>query len=101
MSLEGYNYLISGKPYAALAAYIPVIFELTIMFAAYTAVFSMFLLNRLPLLFNPLFKSPLMKRATDDRFILAINADDPRFDLDRTRKFLQDQGALSTDLVLD
>lgn len=101
VSLEGYQYLISGKPYAALAAYIPVIFELTIMFAAYTAVFAMFLLNRLPLLFNPLFKSPLMKRATDDRFILAINADDPRFDLDRTRRFLQQQGALSTDLVRD
>ena len=101
VSLEGYQYLISGKPYAALAAFIPVIFELTIMFAAYTAVFAMFLLNGLPLLFNPLFKSPLMKRATDDRFVLAIEAADPRFDLDRTRKFLQDQGALSTDLVRD
>ncbi|BAM02908.1 DUF3341 domain-containing protein [Phycisphaera mikurensis] len=101
VSLEGYQYLISGKPYAALAAYIPVIFELTIMFAAYTAVFAMFLLNRLPMLFNPLFKSPLMKRATDDRFILAIQADDPRFDEHRTLKFLQDQGALSTDLVRD
>ena len=101
VSLEGYQYLISGKPYAALAAYIPVIFELTIMFAAYTTVFAMFFLNRLPLLFNPLFKSPLMKRATDDRFILAIGADDPRFDLDRTQKFLHQQGALSTDLVRD
>ena len=47
-NLEGYRFLISGKPYFALAAYIPVIFELTIMFAAYTAVFAMFLLNRLP-----------------------------------------------------
>ena len=101
VSLEGYQYLISGKPYAALAAYIPVIFELTIMFAAYTAVFAMFLLNGLPMLFNPLFKSPLMKRATDDRFILAIEAADPRFDETRTRTFLQNQGALSTDLVRD
>ena len=101
VSLEGYQFPISGKPYAALAAFIPVIFELTIMFAAYTAVFAMFLLNRLPLLYNPLFKSPLMKRATDDRFILAIRASDPRFDADRTRKFLQDRGALATDLVRD
>ena len=98
-NFEGYTYLISGKPMNSLAAFIPVIFELTIMFSAYTAVFAMFLLNKLPLLYNPLFKSPLMDRATDDRFVLVIEAGDANFDAERTEAFLKEQGALETDLV--
>ncbi len=97
--LEPYPYLISGKPLWSLAAYIPVIFELTIMFSAYTAVFAMFFLNKLPMLYNPLFNSDLMKRATDDRFVLAIEAADRNFDEQSTAAFLKDKGALSTDLV--
>ncbi len=99
VSLEPYPFLISGKPYVSLAAYIPVIFELTIMFSAYTAVFAMFLLNKLPMLYNPLFQSDLMTRATDDRFVLAIEATDRNFDATATAAFLKDQGALSTDMV--
>ncbi|MEM8783738.1 MAG: DUF3341 domain-containing protein [Planctomycetota bacterium] len=99
VALEPYEYLISGKPYWSLAAYIPVIFELTIMFSAYTAVFAMFLLNKLPMLYNPLFRSDLMKRVTDDRFVLAIEATDRNFDEQDTEKFLKEQGALQTDLV--
>jgi len=56
-NFHGYRFLISGKPFNSFAAYIPVIFELTIMFSAYTAVFAMFLLNKLPLLYHPFFKS--------------------------------------------
>jgi hypothetical protein len=99
VALEPYEYLISGKPYWSLAAYIPVIFELTIMFSAYTAVFAMFLLNKLPMLYNPLFKSDLMRRVTDDRFVLAIEAADRHFDEQDTERFLKDRGALQTDLV--
>ncbi len=99
VALEPYEYLISGKPYWSLAAYIPVIFELTIMFSAYTAVFAMFLLNKLPMFYNPLFQSDLMRRVTDDRFVLAIEAADRNFDERDTEQFLKDQGALQTDLV--
>lgn len=99
VNLEPYALLISGKPYFSLPAYIPVIFELTIMFSAYTAVFAMFLLNKLPMLYNPLFTSPLMKRATDDRFVLVVEAADPQFDSQRTEALLKEQGALNTDLV--
>ncbi len=99
VALEPYPYLISGKPYWSLAAYIPVIFELTIMFSAYTAVFAMFFLNKLPMLYNPLFQSDLMRRATDDRFVLSIEAADRNFDEQQTAAFLKDKGALNTDIV--
>ncbi|XAM01342.1 DUF3341 domain-containing protein [Phycisphaeraceae bacterium D3-23] len=88
-NFEGYRYLISGKPLVSLAAFIPVIFELTIMFSAYTAVFAMFLLNKLPLMSNPLLKSERFRRATDDRFFLAIDARDGSFDVHKTAQLVR------------
>ncbi len=52
-----YQLLVSGKPYFSLPANIPIIFECTVLFSALTTVFGMLGLNRLPLLYNPLFKS--------------------------------------------
>jgi hypothetical protein len=99
VSLEPYAFLISGKPYWSLAAYIPVIFELTIMFSAYTAVFSMFLLNKLPLLSHPLFSSKNFRRATSDRFFLAVESTDAKFDRNRTQSQLKEHDALSVELI--
>ncbi|MBB6429447.1 DUF3341 domain-containing protein [Algisphaera agarilytica] len=98
-NFEGYRYLISGKPFNSFAAFIPVIFELTIMFSAYTAVFAMFLLNKLPLLYHPLFNSKHFRRATQDRFFLAIESQDRNFDADQTAAFLKEHKALSTELI--
>ena len=98
-NFEGYEFLISGKPFNSFAAFIPVIFELTIMFSAYTAVFAMFLLNKLPLLYHPLFNSKNFRRATQDRFFLAIEAQDRNFDADDTAAFLKEHKALNTELI--
>jgi len=100
-NFEGYRYLISGKPFNSFAAYIPVIFELTIMFSAYTAVFAMFLLNKLPLLYHPFFKSSRFRRVTQDRFFLAIESRDGSFDANETPAFLTRHGATSTELIYD
>ena len=98
-TFEPYDYLISGKPFNSFAAFIPVSFELTIMFSAYTAVFAMFLLNKLPLLYHPLFNSKNFRRATQDRFFLAIESQDRHFDADRTEAFLKEHKAMSTELI--
>lgn len=101
-NFEGYTYLISGKPFNSLAGYIPVIFELTIMFSAYTAVFAMFLLNKLPLLSNPLLRSKRFRRATDDRFFIAIEAKDPQFDATQSAEFMKDlPGCLAVEVIED
>ncbi|MEM1107725.1 MAG: DUF3341 domain-containing protein [Planctomycetota bacterium] len=99
VTFEPYDYLISGKPFNAFAGYFPVIFELTIMFSAYTAVFAMFLLNKLPLLYHPLFNSKNFRRATQDRFFLAIESQDRNFDAQRTDAFLKEHKAMSTELI--
>ena len=44
--VTGYPYLISGKPLISLPAFIPVMFEVTILLAALTCVFGMFTMNR-------------------------------------------------------
>jgi hypothetical protein len=64
-------------------------FECTIAGAAFTAVFGMLVLNKLPMLYNPLFKSERFRRVTNDRFFLAIDATDPNFDERGTEQLLR------------
>jgi hypothetical protein len=95
-----YPYLISGKPIFSWPANIPVIFETTVLLAAMTAVFGMLILNELPLLYNPLFKSDRFRRVTNDRFFVSIKSSDPKFDLAETSRFLKAQGASVVEEVL-
>ncbi|MEM8873959.1 MAG: DUF3341 domain-containing protein [Planctomycetota bacterium] len=99
LSLAPYEYLISGKPLNSLPAYIPVIFETTILAAAFTAGLGMLLLNGLPMLYNPLFKHERFRRVTDDRFFVVIDAKDKKFD--QARDILEDSSPLAIEVVKD
>ena len=77
-----YQLLVSGKPFFSLPANIPIIFECTVLFSALTAVFGMLGLNRLPLLYSPLFKSARFSRVTNDKFFIWI--DEMRFKFRRS-----------------
>jgi len=96
-----YPFLISGKPLWSLPANIPVIFELTVLCSALTAVFGMLALNRLPMLYNPLFRIDRFRRATDDRFFIFIDASDPKFDDVRGTSLLKEMGAVAVERVED
>lgn len=99
--IRGYTFMISGKPFNSLPAYIPVIFETTILLSAFGAVFGMLVMNRLPKLANPLFKSNNFRRSTADRFFIEVQARDRRFDKDKTAEFLKGLGAVSIELIED
>lgn len=101
MNAYDYKIIASGKPFWSLPANIPIIFELTVLFSALTAVFGMLALNRLPLLYNPVFKIKRFRRVTNDRFFILIDASDPEFDPARTPEFLTSLGALSIERVED
>jgi len=96
-----YPFLISGKPTFSLPANIPVAFETTILFAALSALVGMLAFNRLPRLYHPLHTSRRFKRATDDRFFISIEAEDPLFDGEGTRALLESLGGLQVEEVED
>ena len=97
----GYKLIISGKPFNSLPAWIPVIFELTILFSALTAVFAMFLLNKLPMLYNPLLKIKRFSNVTSNRFFIGIECKDPLYDRTKTESLLTELGATAIEEVLD
>ncbi len=98
-SVVDYPWVISGKPYFSVPAFIPIVFELTILFAAIAGLVAMLGFNKLPQLYHPLFASRRFRRVTDDRFFVAIEADDPRFDRERTRALLESLGAVVVEEV--
>lgn len=92
---------ISGKPFFAVEPSIPIMFELTVLFSAFGAVFGMLALNGLPRPHNPLFYSQNFARVTDDAFFLQIAASDRRFDEDRTRALLEELGGYNIELITE
>lgn len=98
---QGYEYLTSGKPLFSLPANIPILFEMTVLFAAIGTLLGLLGLNKLPMLHNPLFKSERFRRATDDRFFVVIEGDDPKFETEKVRGLLNSLNALSIEVIED
>ncbi|MSR41211.1 MAG: DUF3341 domain-containing protein [Phycisphaerales bacterium] len=101
VKVTGYPYLISGKPMMSLPAFIPVIFEVTVLFSALSCVGLMFLFNGLPRLYHPLLQNNRFRRATNDRFFVVIEARDPKFLRGTTEAFLRTLGASAVEAVED
>lgn len=90
---------VGGRPLNSWPSFIPVTFELTILFAALSAVIGMIALNGLPMPYHPVFGAPRFARASTDRFFLAVEATDPKFDRNETRAFLESLGAFAVSEV--
>ena len=77
---------IGGKPLNSWPMWVPIMFELTVLFAASAAFFGTLFFAGFPALYHPVFRIPSFIRTSDDGFFLCIETRDPVFlDSDVTR----------------
>jgi hypothetical protein len=86
----GYYYPlnIGGRPLNSWPLYIPITFELTVLFSALSGIAGFLILCRLPCLHHPLFNVPVFDRVSTDQFFLWIEATDPVFEEQKVRELL-------------
>jgi ActD protein len=93
-SVIAYPMNIGGRPFNSWPSFIPVTFETTILFAAFTAGIAMIGLNGLPRPYHPVFNvARFASGGSRDRLFLVIESTDPKFDRETTRTFLAGLGA--------
>jgi hypothetical protein len=99
MNYMDFPLVVQGKPFDAWEPFTPVVFELGVLFAAFACLFGMLMMNGLPQWYQPLLKKERFLKTSDDRFVICVEASDPKFDPEATRQLLQDAGGTHIDLV--
>jgi hypothetical protein len=89
ISVIDYPVMVGGKPFHSWPSFIPVTYELMILSAALAAVVGMLAMNGLPMPYHPVFNAPRFDLASNDRFFLCIESEDPQFDREKTKQFLE------------
>jgi hypothetical protein len=85
---------VGGRPFHSWPAFIPITFELTVLFAALAAAIGMLALNRLPRPHHPIFNTPHFAERSSSRFYLCLEARDPVFEVGDARALLEAQKPL-------
>ncbi len=98
-----YPTVVQAKPVNlfTIPAYFPVTFELTILFSAFTVLFGLLALMKLPRWNHPLFNSDSFSRFSDDKLFICVEAKDPQFHREKTRAVLEEVGGKNIELVED
>jgi hypothetical protein len=95
-----YPHIISGKEQFSWQAFMPIFFELTVLFSAFGTFFGLWAMNKQPEYFHPVMQHPLFHRATDDKFFISVEARDPKFDRVQTKALLEKLGFQQVEEVL-
>ncbi|MBS1717670.1 MAG: DUF3341 domain-containing protein [Armatimonadetes bacterium] len=97
----GFDYPINagGKPFLSWPAFLPVMYECTILFSALTGLLAMITMNGLPMPYHPVFNVPNFERASQDRFFLAVESHDPNYDEEKVIEFFKKLKATSVSVA--
>jgi hypothetical protein len=90
---------VGGRPLNSWPAFIPVTFEMAVLFSALSLLFGLLILNGHPEPYHPVFNVDAFARASRDRFFLCLQANDARFDPETAARFLEEQGAREVSAV--
>lgn len=83
--------IIGGKPNIAIPSFIPVAFELTVLFTAHGMVITFLIISGL----YPKAKTQVMDiRSTDDKFVMAIEVKEGKTDMNQLSELLRANGAV-------
>lgn len=99
MNAFDYPLIVGGMPFFSPVFPFPIMYELTILLAAFGTLGGMFITNLLPQHYNPLFNSSKFLEVSGDRLCIAIEARDSQFDRDKTRAFLESIGGFDIEEV--
>jgi len=100
ISAIDYPIVTGGKAANSWEAFIPIMFEVTVPFATFTAGLGMLLLlNKLPFFGHPVLSSKSITGITRDRYALAIEAEGGGFDSAAAAQALKDAGAVEIEVL--
>lgn len=83
---------VGGRPLFSWPAFVPVTFELGVLTAVVTGLLVFLWRARFPQYHHPVFGAPGFERASVDRFMVCVRADDPKFVTERVRALLAEGG---------
>ena len=100
ISAVDYPIITGGKGAGSWEAFVPIMFEVTVLFATFTAGLGMlFLLNKLPFFGHPVLASKAIKGITRDRYALALEPEGQAFDGAAAARILQEAGATEVEVL--
>ena len=92
---EALNYPLNvgGRPHNSWPAFMVSAFEIMLLVTVAAGMFGLFAASRLPRLYHPLFNADEFARASQDRFVLCVEARDPGFEPETIRRIFERHGA--------
>jgi cytochrome c5 len=95
-----YPLATAGKPFFSWEAFVPIMFEVTVLFACFASGLGMLLLlNRLPFFRHPMLRSTSMPLLTRDKYGLEVQSGGDERDSESIAAVLREAGATTVEVI--